>query len=483
MMGVRTPVQDGLFAYGVNLEKRVPPEHLLRKIAAALDLSFARSVVAGTYGSRGHVSEDPVVILKLMLLLFLDDVKSERELMKIVPLRLDYLWFLGLGLEDEAPHHSVLSKARARWGEDLFEQLFVQSVRQCVDAGLVEGGKLHADSSLMDADASRDSVMKGPPELIARLRAAYAAQAAKLEESQSPAGYEAVNDRHLSTTDPDAALARKSLHERSRPRYHHHRAVDDAHGVIVAVADTPGSVNEASQLQSLVQQAQAHTQSEVQTVVADCKYGTSENFIALAEQGINTHMGDFSARLVQPRREGIYGEEQFRYDAASNTYTCPAGETLKARRKHPLKRTWEYVTARGVCAACALRSQCTRSRTGRTLHRHEQEELLRAARAQSHSRAARKDRRRRMHLMEKSFADAANAHGFKRSRWRRLWRQRIQDWLIAAVQNLRILLHVRSPKRSSCAAHGQRIKLSALFSGLRLIARISKLAKPVAPNY
>jgi hypothetical protein len=45
-----------------------------------------------------------------------------------------------------------------------------------------------------------------------------------------------------------------------------------------------------------------------------------------------------------------------------------------------------------------------------------------------------------MHLMERSFAEAANQHGFKRSRWRRLWRQRIQDWLIALVQNLRILL-------------------------------------------
>ena len=42
--------------------------------------------------------------------------------------------------------------------------------------------------------------------------------------------------------------------------------------------------------------------------------------------------------------------------------------------------------------------------------------------------------------MEGSFAQAANEHGFKRSRWRRLWRQQIQDWLIAAVQNIKILL-------------------------------------------
>jgi len=31
----------------------------------------------------------------MMLLLFLDNVRSERELMRIIPERLDYMWFLG----------------------------------------------------------------------------------------------------------------------------------------------------------------------------------------------------------------------------------------------------------------------------------------------------------------------------------------------------------------------------------------------------
>jgi hypothetical protein len=51
--------------------------------------------------------------------------------------------------------------------------------------------------------------------------------------------------------------------------------------------------------------------------------------------------------------------------------------------------------------------------------------------------------------MEKSFADAANNHHFKRARWRRLWRQQIQDYLIAAIQNVRILLAHQNPQRSA----------------------------------
>jgi hypothetical protein len=55
-------------------------------------------------------------------------------------------------------------------------------------------------------------------------------------------------------------------------------------------------------------------------------------------------------------------------------------------------------------------------------------------------------------MMERSFADAANNHHFKRSRWRRLWRQQIQDYLIAAIQNVRILLAHQNPKNSVAAA-------------------------------
>src|SRR5205814_5283840 len=89
---------------------------------------------------------------------------------------------------------------------------------------------------------------------------------------------------------------------------------------------------------------------------------------------------------------------------------------------------------------------------GRSLKHHEKQAALDVAKAQAHSRAAQRDRRRRRHLMEGSFADAANNHHFKRARWRRLWRQQIQDYLIAAIQNVRILLKHYQPKRSAAAA-------------------------------
>jgi transposase len=140
MMGQQQQPKE-LFSCQIDLDRRVRADNPLRQVAGAIDFSFARAEVEPTYGHNGNVSVDPAVILKMMFLLFFDNVRSERQLMEILPERLDYLWFLGYGINDPVPDHSVLSKARARWGSARFEQLFVRTVAACVSAGLVDGKK------------------------------------------------------------------------------------------------------------------------------------------------------------------------------------------------------------------------------------------------------------------------------------------------------------------------------------------------------
>ena len=448
--------QKELFSYQVDLDRRVRADNPLRKIASAVDFSFARAVVEHTYGQNGNVSVDPVVILKMMFLLFLDNIASERELMQVIPERLDYLWFLGYGLNDPVPNHSVLSKARARWGTDVFEQLFLQTVAECVAAGLVDGKKIHVDGSLIAANASTDSVVKGSPELIAALRQVYREQSAKLTEGTellpAPAPLGPVNETHVSTTDPESELARGG-NTPSRLSYKHHRAVDNAHGVITAHVTTPGSVKEDTQLMRLVQRHQNNTAVTVETIVADSQYGTVENFLNCVDQGIESHMADLkSAQDQGERRSKFFTEDRFVYHAATDTYRCPAGQEMKRWQKRPEKQAYQYMAKTGTCDACALRAQCTEAKGGRRIQRFDRQSEVEQARAQSQSRGALRDRRRRKHLMERSFADAANAHGFKRARWRGLWRQQIQNHLIAACQNLRILIGKNLRKPSAAIA-------------------------------
>ena len=90
---------------------------------------------------------------------------------------------------------------------------------------------------------------------------------------------------------------------------------------------------------------------------------------------------------------------------------------------------------------------------------------------------AKRDRVRRKHLMEGSFAQGANNHHLKRSRWRRLWRQRIQDWLIASVQNTKILLsHSGRGRREALgkALLTQFSPLIRLLARLRLVDRLGQ---------
>jgi transposase len=456
MMGEEDP-QTPMWSYRINLDKRVRSDHPLRGINAVLDLSFVRGQVAHTYGRRGNKSVPPEVILRMMLLLFLDDIKSERELMRIIPERLDYLWFLGYGLDEEIPDHSVLSKARKRWGKEVFVSLFSRVVHQCLEAGLVAGNKIHVDASLVDANATLHSVKPLEAEVLSAIERTAREQLQKLDEpdgedeppsgsgggapGQSGVGKFSKANRHFrSTTDPDATLVRQGG-LKSRPRYKSHRVVDDAHEIITAVETTTGTVDEGARLIALIEAHEDITDLAVGTVIADARYGSVNNLLECQKSRIRPHLkllGD--SNRGKGRSEGIYAEERFIYDPLTNTYRSPANEIMRPRRLHPERLTWEYVTAKGTCLVCKLRAFCTRSRSGRTIHRHREQQFLNRARKIANSKAAKDDLKRRQHLIERSFADAANRHGFKRARWRGLWKQAIQDLLIATVQNLRKLV-------------------------------------------
>ena len=124
MLGKPNQLQPKLFYNSFSLEQRVHEDHPLRKVKNMIDFSFIRSEVKDLYGYNGNQSIDPAVILKLMFLLFYENIKSERALANQLPVRLDWLWFCDYDIDDKTPHHSVISKARQRWGVDVFAKFF-----------------------------------------------------------------------------------------------------------------------------------------------------------------------------------------------------------------------------------------------------------------------------------------------------------------------------------------------------------------------
>ena len=438
MMGKERPENGKLFYYNFNVEERIPENHPLRMVKKIVNFNFINNEVKDRYGYNGNVSVPPSVLLKMMFLLFFYDVKSERALVSDLPMRLDWLWFLGYDLDDNIPDHSVLSKARKRWGKELFREFFMRIVAQCIEANLVDGKKIFVDSTLIDANASRASIVDR--ESADRfLDKKYAELESKLNDEVG---------RYASTTDPDSGCV-KYGNDKSRSRYKEHRGIDSKCGVITGSIVTSGVVDDGSMFEPLVDMHESCTGTKVEVGVGDHKYGIRSNYLVCKDRNIKPHFNDLqSAYSHNGEWHGVISPDQFEYDSETDTLICPNGKRLKRRSYEKKKRQIKYISSIEDCEKCPLHSKCTKSRSGcRTVAIHERQEDIDEMRSEALSKRSKEDLIKRFWFMEGSFADGANMHGLKRMRWRGKWRSEIQVCLIAAIQNIRILIKYGHPKR------------------------------------
>lgn len=485
MMGYQPPPQSSLFYIGISLDKRVRKNHPLRKINELIDFEFIYKQVGDKYGRNGNVSVPPPVILKLILLLVLYNVRSERELMETLPERIDWLWFLGYDFDSEVPNHSVLSKARKKWGVEAFRRFFEQVVWQCVEAGLVDGSKIFVDASLTDADASNNSVVD-TQSLRRYLNKSYRELERRLEEKEEVEKEGEVNNRYVSTTDPDASIMRRG--GKAKLCYQTHRAVDPAHEVITATEVSPGGVNEAHMMIPLIDTHQGNTGIKAEVVVADSKYGTINNYLACYDRRIRAHIPDLKKEQGDKgTREGIFSESSFLYDKETDTYQCPAGKQLRPQKLHKNRQSIDYAASRKECRVCELRPKCTRNKNGRTIKRHLRQDEVEQMRAIANTVLSKKDIKTRQHLMERSFA-RSKRYGFDRARWRRLWRVQIQEFVIATIQNIQVLIkYGKDPTRHAAISMIQSIKDRKLYTKLACFLKLVFIntfqESAVAKNY
>ncbi len=201
---------EALFYY-FRLEDQVPETHLLRLIEKHISFAFVREKLKDSYSETGRPSIDPELLLRILLIGYLYGVTSERKLVGELRMHLAWRWFTGLGFDQEIPHHSTFSKNRHRRFQEskLFEELFVQIVRQCVEVGLVQGKHLSVDGSLVEANASKESRI--PCEQLAeavQVNQTVRQYLVELEQ-QNPTEELVHQQDQVSTTDPDSTYATK----------------------------------------------------------------------------------------------------------------------------------------------------------------------------------------------------------------------------------------------------------------------------------
>ncbi len=465
MLGKPNQLQPKLFYNSFSLEQRVHQNHPLRKIKHLIDFSFIRSEVENLYGYNGNQSIDPAVILKLMFLLFYENVKSERALADQLPVRLDWLWFCDYDIDDKTPNHSVISKARQCWGVDVFTKFFQNILLQCINANLVDGDIIHIDSNNLKANASKDKII---PNLQLVSEDFY---------DQLDKNTEGTKAWKISKTDPDAGFGKKKGSP-SVLGYKDHRAVDDKHGIITATVTTAANIRDDKVFEKVIEESTANTQVKPSTAVADSGYSYENNFEYLHDNRIQSCISQrgFGNLTCQD-----FSRDHFIYDAENDCFTCPAGKKLTRLTLARDNGVIKYRTERKTCQSCKYLSKCVRSsKNGRIVSR----KIGIDYRHWAYNYLSKEKRfyllRRRKHKAEGSFADAANNHGFKRVRFRGIEKTTIQNLMISATQNLRKLIKVKTlrpvvsmakpaPYKAICAVQNRLFRYRAI-----LIANLSE---------
>lgn len=303
--------------YEFSLDSLVPETHLLRRIATAVDFSFIRPLCRDYYSSTGQPSIDPVVLFKMLLVGYLYGITSERRLAQEVELHLAYRWFVGYDLDEPVPDHSVLSKARARLGPEVFEEFFRRSITLCQEAGLLTAGPVYVDSTLFQAAAALESMVlreEVPPplavsEYLERLN--KESETPSVPSSETPLASESPSspptgerrpvtarpNRELqSRTDPEATLVNRPAFGRHLA-YKAHLAVAGTRGqVITAVVASSGAEVDEHYLEDVLWNHRRLSQMSISEVVADARYGTAFTYAHLDHAGI--------AAFIPPTRFG-----------------------------------------------------------------------------------------------------------------------------------------------------------------------------------
>ena len=359
--------------------------------------------------------------------------------------------FTGLSFDQEVPHHSTFSKNRhGRFQESkLFEQLFEQIVRQCVEVGLVQGKELSVDGSFVEANAAKESRI--PREQLVEAAQVHQTLRQYVQdlEQQNPVE-EPVHEQDLvSTTDPDSTYATKGGTP-ARLGYYDNYLVDNPSCVIVGVQATAARMSqETVAAQDMLSRFAQWQGREPESVAADTTYGNGEFLHWLVERRVTPYMRTRDS--IHRKNSPFYGPERFTYQPEYHRYICPAGQPLNYGGRSQRNRAYTFIGTRKRCGACSQRPQCT-SAAFRSLVIHQHEPARQRARELANTPEFALAQRQRKKV-EALFAELKNQIGLRRLRLRRLKFVREQFFLAAAAQNIKQLIRFLSqPKTPALAA-------------------------------
>lgn len=350
----------------------MPQEHFLRDLNNLLDFSFIYKKVEHLYSSIGRPSVDPIVLVKSLLLGFIYGIDSERKIEKEIQVNIAYRWFLGIDLDERVPDHSTISQTRRRKFNEtnLFEDIFAEVVRKCIEVGLVDGSLILTDSTHVKANASNKrkevvTVEIEPSEYVKKLDKICEEEELKVRAEKIKRGLKkcslpvtfASKNRTIvkSTTDPDSG----NLSRPGKPEGFHylsHQSACGKSGIITDVYVTPANVNDHTPYVERIKHQKESLGLDIKEVGIDKGYDTNEIHSELLDMGIKTYTPLNDNENKKDRT--VFPPSAFQYNPCNDSYTCPNGGTLNFVSVNRSKHVKIYSISQKACKKCKLKSQC-----------------------------------------------------------------------------------------------------------------------------
>jgi transposase len=343
-----------------RLSEHVPKENFYRRLREALDLSYLSKLTAQYYGTEGQKSIDTEVFFKFMLIGYLENINSDRQIVENAKLRLDMLYFLGYDLDEPLPWHSTLSRTRQLFGEEVFLEFFRNILKMCAEKGMISGKTQAIDSAFIKANASMDSLVER--ELNEKSKQYYEKITENEEEYTERKNVKTRkrnvkhSDLFVSTSDPDARVSQK---QGKLPALNHLGiiSVDTENHVICGAMSEFADKNDSDTTEKIIEQTIENLQDnnlQIKEVLADTGYSSGVSYDYLEKQNITAYIPPISG--YKPEKEG------FIYDEKEDCYICSQGKKLlfKGIKKEKGRKTSskEYRTTTDDCRFCPLKLKC-----------------------------------------------------------------------------------------------------------------------------
>src|SRR5579875_1739754 len=338
--------------FPVVLDDLVPVDHVCRVIDAFVEglamaeLGFERAEAAET----GRPGYDPRDLLKLYLYGYLHTLRSSRRLEAECRRNVELMWLLGRLY----PDHKSIAEFR-RLHREAVTAAGAELVRFAQGCGLIRGEWVAVDGTKFRAVASADSVR----ERVALERYLDSCETADDEQQAEidPSAVQAALAKLKQHPEPEVRFM--PVAGTKAPAYNVQTAVDAEHALIVAHAVTLDA-GDNRQLEPMAEAAQTALACSGLNIVADAGYSNAEQAALCERRGILPHAP--ATRAVNNHGDGSFLPlSEFRDQAGTDTYLCPAGKTLRRKQIMRKDRAVCYIAQKTDCGACASKPRCTQA--------------------------------------------------------------------------------------------------------------------------